>query len=215
MNTVLAARSDLHINRKLWHIMWGATGLALFYAKIITLEFCIQFTFLFAMSGFLLDYLRVKYAFLNNLIIKIAGPFMRESEKHGASGLPFYAIGVSLSLMFFSEKVALLSVFFLVFSDPIISLFGVLYGKNKILPNKSLEGSLAGFFLCSFITALYVSLSTPDASPFKIILFSFLGGVIGTTSEILSAFGVDDNLTIPLVSGFGLSVVNYFMPVLF
>ena len=128
------------------------------------------------------------------------------------SGLPFYALGVSLALHLFSKEVALLAVFFLVFSDPISSFFGIIYGKDKIMPNKSLQGAIAGFFTCYLITLFY-GLSY-GGEGYNLLWFAILGGVIGAFSEMLSAFNVDDNLTIPVVSGLGLTVLNYYFKVL-
>jgi diacylglycerol kinase (CTP) len=60
---------------------------------------------------------------------------MRQSEKKSLSGMPFYALGVGLTLYFYKPSIALLAITFLVFADPLSSFFGILYGKRKILPN--------------------------------------------------------------------------------
>ena len=136
---------------------------------------------------------------------------MRRSEKEGMSGLPFYALGISLALFFYRKEIAVISILFLVFSDPISSFFGVLYGKDKILPNKSLQGAVAGFFTCYLITLFYCMNVTEIST--GLLIFSILGGVIGSLSELISAFNIDDNLTIPVLSGLGLTLVNYFLPI--
>jgi len=99
----------------------------------------------------------------------------------------------------------LLSVFFLIFSDPISSYVGIRFGKDKILPNKSLQGSSAGFVVCTIITFIYCLLEGHMGA--NIILFAFLAGIIGSISEMMSIF-VDDNLTIPVISGLGLTLLN-------
>jgi dolichol kinase len=100
---------------------------------------------------------------------------------------------------------------FLVFSDPLSSFFGVLYGKDKIMPNKSLQGAVAGFFTCYLITLFYVMNSTTLGV--HILVFSIVAGIIGSASELISAFNIDDNLTIPVVSGLGMTLLNYFVKV--
>jgi dolichol kinase len=139
------------------------------------------------------------------------GPFMRRSEREGVTGLPFYALGASLALFFYDKDIAILSIMFLVFSDPLSSFFGVLYGKDKIMPNKSLQGAVAGFFTCYLITLFYVMNSTTLGS--HILVFSIVAGLIGSASELISAFNIDDNLTIPVVSGLGMTLLNYFVKV--
>jgi dolichol kinase len=48
----------------------------------------------------------------------------------------------------------------------------------------------------------------------NLLWFAILGGVIGSIAEMLSAFNIDDNLTIPVISGLGLTVLNYLFKVL-
>jgi dolichol kinase len=100
---------------------------------------------------------------------------------------------------------------FLVFSDPLSSFFGVLYGKDKILPNKSLQGAVAGFFTCYLITLFY-AMNTSTLGT-HLLVFSILAGIIGAASELVSAFNIDDNLTIPVLSGLGMTVLNNYLTV--
>lgn len=206
--TRLAKRSDLHILRKLWHIAFGSTCVGLYFALEMELSFWGYFSIAAACLGFTVDLLRLNNKKFNELCIKFMGPLMRKSEEDGFSGLPFYALGVGLSILFFQEDIALLSILFLVFADPIASFVGVNYGKDKLLPNKSLQGTLAAFFVCYFISMIYMH--EMSVSTINLIAFSVLAGVVGCLSELASTFNIDDNLTIPVLSGAGLSVVNYF-----
>ena len=130
---------------------------------------------------------------------------MRDSEKNSVSGMPFYAMGIGLALAFYEERIAVLATIFLIFADPISSFVGIKYGKRKISSNKSLEGSLAGVAVCFIATFVYSSIY--GAGGPKLLVFSLLAGLVGSLSEFLSQ-KVDDNLTIPLISGLGLSVLN-------
>jgi diacylglycerol kinase (CTP) len=211
LETVLHKRSDLHILRKLWHISTGSFGLFLFVRSDESQRFWAFAILGIAIAGFLIDFVRNKYASVNTVVIRLMGPLMRRSEKEGVSGLPFYALGVSLSLFFYSRDIAIVSCMFLVFSDPLSSFFGVLYGKDKILPNKSLQGAVAGFFTCYLITLFYAMNTTTLGT--HLLVFSILAGVIGAASELVSAFNIDDNLTIPVLSGLGMTLLNYWITV--
>lgn len=208
---VLAKRSDLHILRKVWHILTGSLALFFFMRS----EWSTQVWALIALGAAAFsvtcDLLRVRFRPLNIIVLKIMGPLMRRSEREGISGFPFYALGMSLSLFFYQRDIAVLSIMFLVFSDPLSSFFGVLYGKDKIMPNKSLQGAVAGFFTCYLITLFYVINSTTLGV--HILVFSLLAGIIGAASELVSAFNVDDNLTIPVLSGLGMTLLNYFVQI--
>ncbi len=203
----LKLRSDLHILRKLWHIGTGLSGLTIYKTLQLEQKYMASALLIVAAMAFIVEFSRAKSEKLNQLVLIAMGPFMRESERNGMSGFPFYALGTSLSLFFFSEKIAILAILFLIFSDPISSVFGVLYGKDKILPNKSLQGSLAGFITCYLISLIY--LLGHGVDDYSLIWFAMFSAVIGVFSELLSVF-FDDNLTIPLVSGLGITIVNYF-----
>jgi diacylglycerol kinase (CTP) len=208
---VLHKRSDLHILRKLWHIFTGSLGLFVFLRSTQTKEFWAVVIMGIALAGFATDFIRARVKPLNIMILRLAGPLMRRSEREGMSGLPFYALGVSLALFFYSRDIAILSTMFLVFSDPLSSFFGVLYGKDKIMPNKSLQGAVAGFFTCYLITLFYVMNNTTLG--INMLIFSLVAGLIGSASELISAFNIDDNLTIPVVSGLGMTLLNHFVTI--
>jgi len=204
-SSYFAARSDVHIARKIWHMGSGLCGLSLYLNSSINIRFYAYFLLLLGVVGIFNDLIRIRVAAYNRFAQKLLGPVMRESEINSISGLPFYALGCSLSLFFFSEKVAILSILFLIFSDPISSYVGVLYGKHKLLPNKSLEGSCAGFIVC-YMLALFYGLYY-GANGFAFLAFALLAGLVGSLSELFS-INIDDNLTIPLISGFGLTLLN-------
>lgn len=207
----LRDRSELHLVRKFWHIGTGLLGLSLYFNFQLEPRFTAKVLLTVSLLAFIIETVRMRNERVNDVILKIMGPFMRESERNSYSGFAFYALGVSLSMFFYQESVAILSIIFLIFADPISSLFGVLYGKDQILPNKSLQGTLAGFTTCYLLTFIYsLSHTAPDA---KVIGFAFIGGLVGAFSELLSIYA-DDNLTIPLVSGAGLSLANIVLQIL-
>jgi diacylglycerol kinase (CTP) len=211
LETVLHKRSDLHLLRKLWHISTGSLGLYFFMRSPESTQYWAFLVLGIAIAGFLIDLLRARSCKMNECVIKIMGPLMRRSEKEGISGLPFYALGVSLSLFFYQRDIATVSIMFLVFSDPLSSFFGVLYGKDKIVPNKSLQGAVAGFFTCYLITLFYAMNTTTLGT--HILVFAIVAGVIGSASELVSAFNIDDNLTIPVLSGLGMTLLNQYVQV--
>ena len=207
----LAKRTDMHVLRKLWHMSFGSICLFLYMKLDFPISFWGYFAISAALGGFLMDFIRLRSEPINNIVLTVLGPLMRSSEKEGFSGLPFYALGVGLSILFFEEKIAVLSIMFLVFADPIASFVGVNYGKDKILPNKSLQGAVAAFLVCKLLTIAY--LFNTGLSDLDLIVFSTLAGIIGSLSELASSFNIDDNLTIPVISGAGLSVLNLYFHV--
>lgn len=208
---VLAKRTDMHILRKLWHVTCGMVAIVIYQLSHVELFYWGFVALALAVLGFGLDFIRLRNQNFNRLALRLLGPIMRKGEADGFSGLPFYALGVALAIFLYTPKIALLAIFFLVISDPVASFIGINFGKEKILPNKSLQGTVAGFFACYLITLYYIS--DMAISSFNMLAFAILAGVIGAISELTSAFNIDDNLTIPVLSGAGLSLLNYFFKI--
>lgn len=188
----------------------GLTGLAFYYRSGLTVDTVATALLIFSACSFMVEYARLRNEKMNQFLMVFMKPIMRESEKNSVSGMPFYALGVSLSLFFFPERIAILSVLFLIFADPIASFCGILYGRDKILPNKSLQGTIAAFSVCYIVTLVYGLI---HASPsMNLLIFSILAGIIGAVSELCSQF-VDDNLCIPVISGLGLFLINFLITV--
>jgi diacylglycerol kinase (CTP) len=199
-------RDNLHLARKLWHVSSGLISLLIYKNSGVSKYECAYFVLGLALTALLLDFARMKIPKLNSGFIKAWSPFLRKNEINGFSGFPFYALGAAFSLYFFEERIAVLSILFLVFSDPISSYFGIKYGTTKIRENKSLQGTAAGFVTC-YLTAFAYGMYHFGGS-FELLIFSVMAGAIGSFSEFVN-LKVDDNLTIPVISGFGITLLNY------
>jgi len=200
-------RTDVHLLRKLWHIGVGLIGVIFYLISGISPDKLAIILFALAGLAIGLDVLRINNQKIQRASLLVMGPFIRKSELKSITGLPFYALGVALSLSLYQEKIAVLSILFLIFADPISSYVGIRFGKDKSLPNKSLQGSLAGFIVCVALTFFYIFFR--GNINHNLLIFALLGGIVGSISEMMS-FLVDDNLTIPVISGLGLTVLNYF-----
>jgi diacylglycerol kinase (CTP) len=103
-----------------------------------------------------------------------------------------------------------MSIVYLSWADPTASVCGRLWGKyTPRYGGKTLAGSLGAFFAGMLVTILFnspwshFSLSyRSDSSPVPLTLLSIYGGLVASFSEGISdlAFGLDDNLTIPVLS---------------
>lgn len=202
-------RNELHLLRKLWHMGTGLLGLYIFFKLGIPARKMAIILFGIGVFGLCVDLIRINVPALQNKMNIFFRYLMRDSERNSITGFPYYALGTSCSLFFFETKIAILSILYLVFADPISSLIGVLYGKDKILPNKSVQGSVAGFLVCYILTLIYGM--AYGASGLDLLIFSIMGGIIGSLSELLS-YKIDDNLVIPVASGLGLTLLNFFVP---
>lgn len=206
----LSLRNDIHLPRKIWHVATGLGGLFFYDYFQVEQQLMAKMLFVIAIIGFATDLLRQRFPKMNQIVIMLMGPLMRESERNSWSGLPFYALGTSISLFLYPESIALISIFFLVIADPFCSAFGIAFGKHKILGSKSLEGFLACLFASYFIALVY--LTSIGFEGFNVFIFCLLAAVFASVAELLSGRYVDDNLLIPVLSGAGMAGLLMVIP---
>lgn len=194
----LRHRSDLHLQRKLFHVMGGVIYLVPYLALGWSKEFmaAIIGTALAAVMG--VEYARARWEWVNSLAVRYMGPVMRDTEVNTLTGIPFYQASCLFAFLIFPHHITVLSILYLALGDPSSSFFGVLYGRNKIFPNKSLQGTMGGFLVCALATFAY--LHTQNFPGGKVLLLSLLGGFAGAVAELLP-LNIDDNFAIPVVSG--------------
>ncbi|MEY4616547.1 MAG: hypothetical protein RJB66_1507 [Pseudomonadota bacterium] len=196
-------RSDLHLARKTWHML-GVLLMVLVHQRVSRENAIILL--LGAMMIFVVpDLIRQYSSRLNEIFVNLFQLVIRENEVNRLSGNSYLLSGVLLIVLVFSPKIVGLSLLFLAFADPIASCVGILYGKDKILGQKSLQGFLAAFVVCTLATMgyLYVNGILLD----KLLIVGVLAGFIGALSELLPIGKLDDNLTLPLMSATGLTLL--------
>jgi dolichol kinase len=129
------------------------------------------------------------------------GRLLRQAEDHTLTGATCVTLGAMLSIALFDKPIAITVLLFLSVSDALASLVGIRFGRVR-LGGKSLEGS-AAFLVSAVAIALLVLRSAP--------LVAVLGAVVATVVEALplkiAGRKLDDNLTIPLISGAAMSLL--------
>lgn len=203
-------RSDIHIYRKLWHI----TGVLLIFflyhimsikaSKIAIIVVTILFVFI--------DFIRKKNAQINSFFVFIFKPIIRKNEINGMAGTTYLFMGVMTVILFYHPFVTSLSLLFLAFADPFASFIGIKYGKDKIFGDKTMQGFIAAMLICFLLTVGY--LFYYDFSMERILLISLISGVLGAVTELVPVGKIDDNFTIPVLSGLGLTAIFYVFGIL-
>ncbi|MFH1751453.1 MAG: phosphatidate cytidylyltransferase [archaeon] len=111
----------------------------------------------------------------------------------GQGSFMFFLGLIVLLLVFQNQLIVLGALIVVVFGDSVATIVGLTIGKHRLLNNRTLEGSVAG------IVAAFIFLS---------ILFppniAFLVAFTGMLAEFLP---VNDNLSIPIVSGMVLKLL--------
>jgi dolichol kinase len=143
----------------------------------------------------------------NKALTWLFWPFMRENERNRLAGLSFMLAGVTIIILLFNRHVVLLSLMFLGVADPTASFFGIRYGKDKLIGEKSLQGSLAAFVSCFLLSLGYFYVM--DLMRERLFIVCLLAGLSGAIGELVPVGKLDDNLVFPVVSGALLSLLFY------
>jgi len=110
----------------------------------------------------------------------------------------FFAVGIMFAMVLFPVSVAYASIAIFTLGDSIATLFGKIFGKHVYPYNKGkmIEGTIFGFVFAWLGASLFVN-------PVKALVGAAAGMLVETLPTPLN-----DNLTIPLVSGLTLLILS-------
>lgn len=190
-----ASRKDYQLARRMIHMGCGVT-VGLLYHFLLTHQQAVHILGTMACILYILEQVRVNYPEFSEYFNFLTNYFLRAEEQiKESAGVPFL-MAVLLAILSFPKSIALLAIFTLAISDPLSALFGIRFGKRKIVKNKSLEGSTAFFISCLCCSMIIFSTYT-SATTLSLTLFSFTTALLVTAFEMLP-LRLDDNLTIPI-----------------
>lgn len=192
----LKDRNQLHFARRVWHFIGVLIIFTLYYFVAPSQAPFIAIPFAAFMIGF--DWLRLRRPALNRFFQFLFRPFLREQERtHFAASTAMMA-GVTLIICLFPRNVVLLTLLFLAVGDPAASYFGIRFGKDKLIGNKSLQGSLGAFAVCFGLALLFFS--RMELMTDRMFIACLLSGLIGAVSELVPIGKLDDNFVFPVLS---------------
>lgn len=199
-------KSDIHWARKMWH-MGGVLSLAFCYSQVsqATAVIGLAIVWLLFVPA---DFIRQKNEAVNSILVRYFRPLMREHEFKRLSGTTYLLTGVMIVVMLFPRDIVLLTMLYLALADPLASLIGIKFGKDKLFGHKSLQGTVAAFVVCALLTFFY--LRAHGILLDRIMVVTLLGGLIGCLAELIPIANIDDNFTLPLVSATSLYALFYF-----
>lgn len=197
----LHLRSDLHLARKAWHMGMGLLLVSVYLLSGMSRGTGVMILGSLLGLNLLVEITRLRVPSVNERVVRYMGTFVRSCEMNRLSGTPYYIAAAILAIGIFPQPIAVLSILYLAFGDPIASVFGILYGDRSVrmANGKSLIGTAAGVLTCMAVTFAFAqSLQLPG---FELLTLTLIGGLAGGTAELLP-LEVDDNFSIPIVSGF-------------
>lgn len=194
-----ATRKDLQLGRRLVHCANGC-AIATAYALIFTHQQIVHTFGSIACLVYVLDRVRIHYPELMARAPWINRLLFRAEEEFKESAMTPYAIAILLTLLTFPKTIALIAIYTLAIADPLSALVGITWGRRRVVPNKSVEGSLAFLTATAVIAGVALRMTTLVATG-PLVGVALVIGLAGAIFEMLP-LRLDDNLTIPLFVGF-------------
>jgi diacylglycerol kinase (CTP) len=194
--TIQSSRYDLQLPRRLFHMGCGLT-VAAFYHMFFSHSEAVYLLGFIACLIYTFEQVRLNYPEIASRFELYSKYLLRAEEQLKESAQMPYIMGVLLTILSFPKPIALVAICILAVADPLSALVGIQFGKTKIGPRKSLQGSIA-FFVSSFVCAAYC-LSLYHPFDFNVFGLSICVAIIVTGFELIP-IRIDDNLTIPLFS---------------
>ena len=141
-----------------------------------------------------LDLARFRAPYLNRLFLRWLAPFLKKDESFKITGATYLLIATFWCFLVFDQTIAVVALLFLALGDPVAGLVGGRTPGPRVF-GKS-PGGTAAFILVSL--AVVAGLIAGGVVQYHWALVA--GAVIAALVE-LAPIPVDDNLTIPLISG--------------
>ncbi|MBC7319056.1 glycerol-3-phosphate acyltransferase [bacterium] len=188
-------------NLPLWRVFIRPAGMSFFFLGMaISRRALITLIGIVLFVSFIADSLRILHKktgdFLSREITRGFRVY-KAKERKRISSITTFLLGVLLTFLLFKESIAIASLSFLVFGDMMAKIVGINYGKRVIFNSeakKTLEG-LIGFFSISISSAYFLWLS--NMLPLWI---GIVGAIVASIVEVFP-FPVDDNVSVPVISG--------------
>lgn len=188
-----AIRKSIHISSLIipltYRFVLGYNRLLMFILLFVTL-----------VAALAIELYRLHIPSFSKMFHRLFGLILRRHERRDFTGATFLVFSSLLCVVFFNPIIAFLAISFLSIGDTFAAVIGMSMGKRKFLgQKKSIEGSLA----CFTSILLFSIIFGTGLSPW---VFS-IGALAATLAELWN-IPVDDNVKIPILSGFVMSLVN-------
>lgn len=188
--------SDLHLARRLWHFL-GVMTMALLEWSLDHRQAVIT---ALSVGGFMVvfDLCRLYSKRLNLFFTWLFGAVMREHERTRPAGSTMMMVGVAIIVTAYPRLVVILTLMLFAVADPLASYIGIRFGKDKLIGNKSLQGSLAALVACFVVSLLFYR--AQGLMQDRLFIACLLTGLIGAAAELIPVGKLDDNFIFPVAT---------------
>ncbi|MFX1600856.1 MAG: glycerol-3-phosphate acyltransferase [Promethearchaeota archaeon] len=176
--------------------------LFLLFYFIYSKEICLLIIGIVSLCFITLDIFRFLHKKTNVLLTEKIKAIFRKGEEKRFSSMTIFLISTFIIVLFFEIEIAITALIFLIFGDMFGKIFGLAYGRHKIF-EKTLEGTLA--YLGSVIIIGFILFTSLDIA----LIVLIAGGIAAPLIELLP-IGINDNFTVPIISGAVMTAIKIF-----
>lgn len=172
-------------------------------SKRVVLLFLGTFLFIFLIS----ELYRIKFGMPIKEADVYVRPLIRPQERRGMGAHVFFAAGAFVTVLAYPKDIAIAAMFVAVIADGAAAVVGRRWGRHRLVGKKTLEGTLA-LFSVAIVTATFIFVAGFRLPFYTSAVLSLAGAITAACIELLP---LNDNLTIPIATGFAMGCARYFI----
>jgi dolichol kinase len=134
---------------------------------------------------------------MNGRLMRFFGPVAHAHERHHTNSSTWYVTALALLAAFAPLRGAELGVLVLGFADPAAGAVGRRFGRTRLGPSRTLEGTLAFVVVGGGVAFAWLVLTGAAAGHAWWV--AGIAAAVGAVTEVASSRRFDDNFTIPVV----------------
>ncbi len=187
------------IQRKAIHLSFSLLPITLFF---LSREVGTGLTAALLILAIAVDVVRLRVRTVQRFFHRTFGTAMRPHEASELTGSTYLSLASLVCIVLFTVPIAVAALLFLTVGDTAAALVGQRWGKRRLRPGKTLEGTVACLFCCLVVVGVMPGLP---------LLPGLVGAVVATVVELLGTAAIDDNFGIPVSSGLAMWIVTALM----
>lgn len=193
-----------NLARSFFHALSGLTAVVSI-ALLRERRWLIVIALAFSIFAWTSEILRRRYRGANLRLMRVLGPIAHPHEWHKVNSATWFCTGLLALSIFAPLRAAALGCAVLALGDPAAALIGRRFGRTRIINNRSVEGTLAFVAVGTLVSAAAIPFLPGGAT--SVLLVALTAGVVGALTELFSK-GVDDNLSIPVVTAVAVALAE-------
>jgi dolichol kinase len=204
------------IYRKLVHLFAIVIPILYYFAvksQIISIGILLPI----AIICLVVDSARMENPELKNRFYKVFGTHLRDEEASKLTGASYLLTSSVVAIAIFPKEIAFFAISYLVIGDTCASFVGLKLGKRKIADTrKTVEGLIGCFLGCAIYGIAFYFLvfknvfAFHNRNPQLAIIMILVGALVASITESTNLH-INDNITIPIISGIAMSIVWLFI----